>query len=171
VGMAWEWVAPVAAAGGASIGSLTTWLAGQGSRRHTEALAREARRQQRFADAYIELLITVEAMGQWAQLVRPMLDVGMSTPSLPSFEQQARVQALLAGYATPQVKALFETYSESIREIVKIDQRIADVIHFGDREIGVSRGELWQRLDMTLRPAEAAARKALANQVSIELAG
>lgn len=169
--MAWEWVAPVSAAGGATIGALTTWLAGLGSRRHAATLAREERRQQRFADAYIELLITVEAMGQWAQLVRPMLDVGQVPPTLPTFEQQARVQALLAGYATPEVKALFQTYSDAVLEIIKVDQLLGDLIQHGDREIGVSRGELWQRLDTKLRPAEAAARKALADQVSAELRG
>jgi hypothetical protein len=142
-----------------------TWLAGRGGRRHAEMMAREERRQQRFADAYIELLTTVEKMGQWAQLVRPMLDIGITVPPLPDLDQQARVQALVAGHASGEVQNLFEKYTLTVREILKVDRQIGLVIEHGDKEIGVSRVDLWEHLDMTLRLNETAARKALAQQV------
>ncbi|MGI6873976.1 hypothetical protein [Amycolatopsis sp. 3B14] len=106
-----------------------------------------------------------------AQLVRPMLDGGQVPPTLPTFEQQARVQALLAGHATPEVKALFQTYSDAVLEIIKVDQLPGDLIQHGDREIGVSRGELWQRLDTKITSCGGSSTEALADRVSAELRG
>jgi hypothetical protein len=54
-------------------------------------MAREARRQQRFADAYVELLCMVERMGHWA-ILRPMLETSppRPVPPMPDAAEQTR---------------------------------------------------------------------------------
>ena len=44
---------------------------------HEVLLAREARIQQRLEDAYVEVLTFVYRVGQWVDLTRPLIDVGM----------------------------------------------------------------------------------------------
>lgn len=163
-GMAWEWVAPVSAAAGASVGAIAAWRTAKGGRDHAEAMAGLERRQQRFADAYVELLTTAEQFGQWAQLVRPAYDEGKPVPALPSLDRQARVNAVVAAYASPEVRKLVDDYLSIIGEIVEADRQIGDALdHNGPRV------DIWEKLDLTLRPKEVAAREALGTRVSEEL--
>jgi hypothetical protein len=178
--MAWEWLAPASALVGASVGVLGTWLTGRGSRRHAETIAklgldhaaqmaREERRQQRFADAYVEMLMTVERMGHWAQLVCPWYNTGSPVPPLPELDEQARVEAVVKAYASAGIRELFEQYLETVSAIARMECQINFLLEHGERAGGPDSAELWQQLDDTLRPGELAARRALAAQVSVEL--
>jgi len=166
--MQWDWDVVVSALGGLVVGAGVVWLAGHSARRQVAGRLREERHRHRFAEAYVELLTTLEKLGQWAQLVRPVLDFGIEAPPLPGLAEQARVQALLAAYGSPQVVDLYHAHHKTIAEILKLDQLIASVVERGE-EVGVGRSDLWERLDTKLRPDEAAARKALALRVAVEL--
>jgi len=143
--------------------------------KHERQLAGEARVQQRLAEAYVELLELVHAVGQWSDLVRPIIGPGPEPPPLPSLPQQARVQALIDAYASDAVKGLMKSWQDVVTKV-----RVADMtIGFASQRDGVrspaaaeQRQQLeekgWQEL-MALRPAEHAARQALADQVAAEL--
>jgi hypothetical protein len=179
--MAWEWVAPVSAAGGASIGTVTTWLTGMGGRRHArditrstlrhaELMAAEERHQQRLADAYVQLLTTIQRLGQWAELVRPMVGPTPQRP-LPDLEEQAQTLALVGAYASPSVAALYEEYAAVIKAMLRADSDIRREERQG-AEVGPgSTTEPWRKLEMELRPAEITARRKLAEQIATELRG
>jgi len=87
-----EWIPVIGAAIGATAavivgvtGIVFTWLTGKQAREqaelvadkrleHERTMAHEARRQERRGNAYVRLLTVVETTGQWAQMVKPMLD-------------------------------------------------------------------------------------------------
>ena len=114
--MAWEWVSPVAAAAGAvsagGIGAYFTWKTGKQSRElvvrtlqdqfgHDRLQAREDREQQRLENAYIEPLKMTERVGNWAQMIYPMVQTGpLPETPLPSLEVQADTAALLSAFGT-----------------------------------------------------------------------
>ena len=84
-------------------------------------MAREARTQERLANAYVDLLDMAERTGQWAQSVRPMMDTipPQPVPPLPELSEQARVEALVGAFGSNEVRRLMEarvsTSSASIR--------------------------------------------------------
>ncbi len=183
--MAWEWVAPVAAAGGASIGAITTMLTARGGRAHAEQLAvlnaehaertlLDERRQRRFAEAYVDVLQLVEQMGQWAQMVRPVIDTDPPRElpvTLPSLGEQARVQALAKAYGTPIVNQLLSEHQEIMKRILHSDRvlGLADAAQKKGKDVGIEPLKVWQQLINIEKPAEVAKREELAAQVATEL--
>jgi 2-keto-4-pentenoate hydratase len=132
--------------------------------------ARVERRQQRFADAYIELLEVLGHFGQWAQTVRPVADFGEPQHPLPAPEQQARVRTLVAAYGSPEVKDLYENYQKVIGSVQTVDRKIG--LAMQPQQVGTdlakSEPDLWDKLHQ-LRLAEREARSRLGTQVSLEL--
>lgn len=191
--MAWEWVSPVAAAGGGllggGIGAFFTWLTGQQSRdqalttlrdqlHHDRLQAREAREQERLESAYLELLKMAERTGQWAQMVYPEMQAGpLPDTPIPSLEIQADTAALLAAFGSEDVRELGERWEAVVRQMI----RNAELVEFEERNPpmpGDSTDYRWQRpyensprwVIHTLRPDEKLARDALGAQVRSELA-
>jgi hypothetical protein len=169
--MAWDWVAPVCAAGGAvlgaGVGAMTTWLTGKGAREHAERLARTERQQQRLADAYIELLEMLQHLGQWVVSVQPFIDFGEPKHPTPPAEQQARVLALVAAYGSPELRKLFDAYRHNIAAIRSVDQKIT--MAQTSKEYGLNEPDLRLELIQTLRPAEQKLREQISNLVASEL--
>jgi hypothetical protein len=92
---------------------------------HEMEMARDQRRQQRLAETYIVLLEQAERMGQWAAFVRPLMERAEGPrPALPDLAEQARVEALVRAYGSPEVKALVDEWRQTIREIIGADATI-----------------------------------------------
>ncbi len=166
--MAWEWVSPIATATAGVAGIVFTWLTGKQARDDTRAIAREARQQQRLEDAYVELLKMAERVGQWAQMVCPVIDFGgqPDTP-LPSFEVQADASALMGAFGSEAVREKREAWESVVRKMASLVNQIRweEADPTGGRIPQISsRATLHE-----LRPDERAARQALADQVAVEL--
>ena len=137
---------------------------------HERQMAREARRYQRLAEAYVPVLDFAFKVGLWTELVRPLIQIGeVELPPLPSLEEQAHVQALVAAYASSEVKQLMLAWRDQLNNM----RRAADmIISFAQRECArghIDGGTEWLKLEQEYRPAERQARQALADQVSAEL--
>ena len=188
--MAWEWVSPVAAASGGlfggAIGAYFAWLSGQQSREqvsrtlqeqfgHDRLQAREDREQQRLENAYLELLRMTERVGNWAQMVYPVIQTGpLPETPLPSPEVQAATAALLAAFGSEEVRQLGETWDAVVRQMI----RQAELVQFDESNPPQPGDPRLQRhyqnsprwvID-TLRPEEQRTRRALGAQVRSELA-
>lgn len=167
--MAWEWVAPVSAAGGGAIGAVTTWLAGRSARRDAAVLDLSKRRQQQLADAYIELLEMLHHVGQWVLSIHRTYDEGQPKHPLPSAEQQVRVRALVDGFGSPVVKDLFADYDTLIHEIMSADRQITAATP--DHDIGRNTRQPRHEFGLRLRPDEQELRAKITEQVAAELQG
>lgn len=182
--MAWEWVAPVCTGTIGSIGIVATGLTARGGRKHAESvaserigherkLAEDARRQARLADAYVELLAIVNRIAAYADLIRPVIDTTppRTPPPLPTLDEQARAEALVMAFGTKPVEDLFETWRQTVWEIIGADQMIGLMLE--ERSQGQSSGkhymETWNRLETEMRPAQRSARKKLAEAIGVEL--
>jgi hypothetical protein len=179
--MAWEWVAPVCTAAVGAIGVVATALTAKGGRTHAERvagrrmehereLAEDSRRQERLADAYVELLGIVNRTAHYADMVRPFVDTNppAPTPPLPHVDEQMRAESLVMAFGSRNVEALFETWRQTIWAIIRADQEIG----FGltREESGrTNHMEVWRQLVDELKPAQKAARSALADAVAVEL--
>jgi len=143
---------------------------------HAERMAREDRLQHRLSDAYIELLEFAERFGQWVAQLRPSTaDPARSQQaSMPGLAEQARVQALVSSYGSPEVKALAEVWLAAVKEVAAIDVDIRATLD--DRRTGAGHHvdytiETWNNLEYQMRPAEKEARTRLTRQISDELQG
>ncbi len=142
-------------------------------RAHALALAREARQQERLADAYVEVLRIVEEVAHWAQRVRPMLDTSPlpEPPPLPSIAEQIRMQALLGAFASEDVQARYEAWCQSVYAIQAADMELTwherSVNRHG--QSGIDDAEVWRRLALELKPKERVLRQALIDTVAAEL--
>jgi len=156
-------------------GLLVAVLGGWRDRESARAMAREERHQSRIADAYVALLEGAEKIGNWAALVRPVIDTNppQAPPPLPDVDAQYRVEALVNAYGSGEVKAALEEWRESVRAIRRADRKISVSLYRAqDGSLTaphVSYLDVWQELEDTLRPDEVAARKKLVEQVSSEL--
>jgi hypothetical protein len=136
---------------------------------HEREMAREARRYQRLTEAYVPVLDFAFKVGQWSELVRPMIQIGeVKPPPLPSLDEQAHVQALIAAYASPEVKQLMLAWREHLNNVRKADMTIGFAQQH-DARGHIDDGAEWLKLEQEYRPAERQARQALADQVSHEL--
>ncbi|MET9303559.1 hypothetical protein ABZX66_30030 [Micromonospora aurantiaca] len=184
--MAWEWVGPVmTGAVGISVGItgiVATYKTGKQGRQHAEvlarqqnehdaALAKEQRDQQRRSEAYVELLTMVERVGQWASMVRPMLDTNppRPVPPLPELSEQARSNALVGAYASPAVKERYQAWRKVVMEAIGAVEDIEFAL--ANPDAGLSHIKPRRELDFKHRPAEGDARRALADQIAAELGG
>jgi hypothetical protein len=175
--MAWEWV-PFATVVVTSTATVTVaWrgyrhgerLAGERTE-HEQQLARDARRYQRLTDAYVPLLRFAFRVGQWSDLVRPMIELGQSPPAppLPTLEEQADVDALIAAHASTEVKDLMRAWRDALTNVRKAD-RIIGFAQSPDAHGSINAGEQWLKLEQEYRPAERATRQDISDQVSREL--
>lgn len=174
--MTWDWV-PVAVAGvGAAatvgvafFGFRHAERLGRERNTHERQLASEARRQGRLADAYLELLEFVHAVGQWSELVRPFMDSDppRQPPPLPSLERQARIEALSDAFASQTVRDRMKTWRAVITEIRIADTQLGLLKEHGPIA-GVDSFAPWQKL-LDVRPEERKAREALGDQAAAEL--
>ena len=163
--MAWEWIGTSAVAVAGIIG--TAWN-GKKGRDHAAHLAREQRDHQHRAGAYVEVLTQVEQIGQWALLVSPPIDVGLSVPDLPDGVAQAKSLALMRAHGSDEARWLYQDWLDAVREIFKTVQ----LIRMGqDRASGIPVNELVLKLEQGLRATEQDAREKFAARISAELGG
>lgn len=181
-GSSWSWLAaPVV--GVAGIGG-TVWAAINGrnatdrARRdehvHQEAMAREARIQERRADAYVEALRLMHMVGEWAQRLRPAIEVEPMPPMpLPSQEEQVQVWSLIDVHGSSSCKELFERWQQAANAIRLADRKIGLSIATSQQHgaSGINLMEVWGDLEDKLRPAESEARKVFASAAHEELNG
>lgn len=184
--MAWEWVGPVmTGAVGITVGItgiVATYKTGKQGRQHAEALARqknehdaalakEQRDQQRRSEAYIELLVMAERVGQWVSMVRPMLDTDppRPTPPLPELLEQARSNALISAYASSAVKERYGAWREAVLKAIRAVEEIEFALSRPRSDL--DHVKPWRELDLTHRAAERETREALAGQIASELGG
>jgi hypothetical protein len=187
--VAWEWVAPVATAAATTTvgvaGIFFTWLTGKQSRDHAQETleeqlgherlqAREAREQERLENAYLELLKMAERVGQWAQMVYPMVETGpLPETPLPTLEVQADTAALQAAFGTDRVRQLTETWEA----VVKLMIRQAELVVWeeqhppgpGDPRLQRPYENSPRAVVLRLRPEEKKTRDELGAQVRAEL--
>lgn len=178
----YEWVGPVCVGvvGALGVGS-TFWTGKQGrdhverieNRRfiHDELMAHEARDQERLSEAYVKLLMMVEASGTWAQTVKPMIDTEPPgwVPPLPELQTQHEAESLMNAYGSDEVVALFDDWRSTVFDVIKnvqlIDMEKAERAQGGH---GIDFGQPYRAL-LDLRPVERGRRAALVNQVKAEL--
>jgi hypothetical protein len=137
---------------------------------HERELAEDSRRQERLADAYVELLGIVNRTAHFADMVRPIVDTNPPAPNppLPHVDEQMRAESLVMAFGSRNVEVLFETWRQTVWAIIRADQEIG----FGltREESGhSSHMEVWRQLVDELKPAQKAARSALADAVAVEL--
>jgi hypothetical protein len=99
--------------------------------RHEKGLAREARRQDRLEQAYLELGIYLARHEDWARSVRPFWGQPPAPDPLPPGERW-RIQALVTNYGSPEVQRLLGAWAEAARTIENAGQ----VIGLADRARG-----------------------------------
>ena len=170
--MAYEWVG-IAVVALAGIGA--TLLAGKLERGHSERMTREARQQERLAEAYVHLLVLVGRVGQWAQTVEPMWDCDPAQPvrPLPELDEQAETEAVISAYGSDEVFQAFEAWRDVVQNVMVTVNVISrdQAAGKGHRSNGGSVGESPYLRLHNLRPGEREARKALSRQVRDELRG
>lgn len=161
--MAWEWADFSTAAVGIA-GIAGTWLTARQGFSNQRQLALDARRQDRLENAYVGLLEMVERVGHWAQIAYPLLDSNppAPVPELPSLEEQAHTEALVRAFGSNEVLTLMEVWRNMVQKMLAAD-RIIQSGHEYEAETS-PRAEFFQ-----LKPQEAGARKAIADQVAAEL--
>lgn len=163
-------------------GIIATAVTSSKGRAAAKELADTARVQQRLADAYIDLLKYAEAVGRWAQLVRPASDTSppRMPPDLPDLDVEHTVRAKVFGYASAEVRTLYEKWMSAVVDIRKADTLVGLRLDAQDRHPNhqPKEGEKadwldhltpWSELEDKLRPAELDARASLIAQVSNEL--
>lgn len=162
-----------------------TFIAGERLRRHGQRLAREQREQDRRATAYVDMLISSERIGNWIWSVHPTRKYGVFlAPDGPSADEQAKTKALLLAYGSDEVRDLFGVWDDAARDAIDLAHRITSLGSRGSVfrrtttyliTIPKSRGretkakQLRGELDDEARPAEKAAREALASRINLEL--
>lgn len=173
--MAYEWVAPVAAASIGAVGIVFTWLTAKQGRESAEQGAANAWTRQQKSEAYVRALEIAEQIGNWAQRVRPIADTipPAEAPPAPTLEAQTSTSAWLLAYGSASARNAWEAWFSTVNAI----QKANTVIGF-DQEM-VRRGvpsepqhaDQWPALENVLRPAEREARAGFAAVVRSELAG
>ena len=125
--------------GAAGIGA--TLLAGKFERGHSQRMADEARQQERLADAYVRLLVLVERVGQWAQMVMPLMDMDPPQPvrPLPGLDEQAEAEAVVNAFGSDQVRQGFKAWRDVIQDMI----RAVHLINLGRRLVGATNAHGW----------------------------
>jgi hypothetical protein len=164
-------------------GLLVAGLGGWRDRVATRDLADRERRQNRLADAYVDLLDLCLRVGYWASQLRPITaPPDYQPPEPPTTDEQTRVRAKLAAYGSRAVQDLHEAWHSSVQAIVKADLQVALRLGADDRHNRYSPKpgddvlwrdptEPWAKIYDEYLPAEKAAREALIATVADELAG
>lgn len=92
--------------------------------RHEQELAREARRQDRLEQAYLELGIYLARHEDWARSVRPFWGQVPAPEPMPPGERW-RIQTLVTNYGSAEAQRLLGRWTELARKIENADQVIA----------------------------------------------
>jgi hypothetical protein len=179
--MAWEWVAPAGTAAVGITGIAATFFTARQGRQHAENvaakknahdldLAREQRQQQRRAEAYVEILVIAEQVGQWVSSVVPMFDYGQKVPDLPDLDRQARANALINAYGSSKAIVFYKAWRNAADEAFRaaMDVLLAERGENGHTDLVLERRKA---LDTDLRGKEADARKVLGDELAAELNG
>jgi hypothetical protein len=172
--MAWEWVEPTATGVVAVAGIAGTLWSGRLSRTSAERIAqetherameaaREQRRQERLAVAYVEVLQIAESVGHWAQSFGVVMD--RAEPPLPPLAEQVRARALLLAHGSPDVRAAHHAWASVVDQINLAASNVAR-----DRAERDSTAEDRRRLGLELAPVERERRRELAREIAGELA-
>ncbi len=146
--------------------------------RQTANLARETRTQERLANAYLEVLGSVEREGQWLHNRGDVLvahtDPYFSGPvpslSRPDLGERSKAKALLGAFGSTQVKQRYLVWTLAVASLDEEHLRLA--WNYGEEGGDPSRPidpTTLKELPEELQPAEAAARESLASVVACEL--
>lgn len=183
--MAWEWVAPTVTGVVALAGIGSTFVTASRGRSHAERLAaqgherveatsREARRQERLASAYVEVLDIAQQIGQWAQSLSPIMDTvpPQPLPPLPPIASQSRAQALVLAFGSQRALKALEAWRTSVRDIEHAHHSLQLAQRSLERHgvTGIDEPNIWCNLGTVLKPAEVEARRRLSDVVAADLA-
>jgi hypothetical protein len=129
-----EWIPVISAAIGAAVGVIGIvfpFLTGKQARdqaeqttqnrlEHERTMAQEAREQERRGNAYVRLLTVVETMGQWAQMVKPMLDSDPPQPvgAMPGLDEQAEAMTLVNAFGSDKIRQSFKTWRDLVWDVI-----------------------------------------------------
>jgi len=119
----------LAVLGGLLSGWVSNWLGDKRDQRkyaHEQAMAAEARRQERLEQAYIELLGYLSHHAEWAVSVRPFFETIEAPDPLPRAEVR-RVAALVEAYGSPEVRRLLSDWREHAEKLAEADAIIGVV--------------------------------------------
>jgi len=149
----------------------------------SRSLAETARKQQRLAVAYVELIELAEKIGYWASRLRPVVtvDLDYQPPGPPSLDEQTRVGAKVLAYRSKDVKARWKSWQECVKEIERADLKVRLRLQTSEqyKDYQPKPGENmswrdpmtpWVKIHDEYLPAEMRAREALTDQVTKELA-
>ncbi|MFI6068550.1 hypothetical protein ACIA47_25210 [Micromonospora sp. NPDC051227] len=160
-------------------GFVQAWLTSRDAtarddRRHLHELdmAREQRHHQRIENAYEELLLLVETIGQWASMIRPLVTIeGDPRPQLPPLPEQARVEALVRAYGSQKVRDRLFAWRQVIDQLIEADFQIQAAERSIERQghTSIDDGAERMKIGTQLRPAERARRNELAEEIAAEL--
>jgi hypothetical protein len=126
------------AAGSVATGWLTNWLGSRRDKRrykHEQAMAREARVQERLAQAYIALGEYLSHFEDWARSVHPFLGPVPAPNPLPPGERW-HIEALVTSSGSEEIRGLLDRWGECARQIENADV----VIRMADTACGPSPG-------------------------------
>jgi len=164
----------LAVVGGLVSGMLTNWLGAKRDQRtheHEQVMAREARRQERLEQTYIELLTYLSHHLDWAKSIRPIWGPIPTPDPLPP-EERWRIEALVTAHGSPEVLRLLREWGECAAKIDNADATM--------RLLDKSRNPSQQFDDDAMREHRAIpeykqamfeADKAIRDKVQRELAG
>lgn len=156
-------------------GLLTATLTARANRVAELALVREERAQGRRADAYVALLELMERTELWAQNLKPIVEFeGQKPPDPARDENWYVVLAKLRAYGSPEVEALRAAWVQAVDEVARaawdIEYRKQHRDELPHKLDGKTSFDLYRELREALKPAERAARDAVAARVHVELA-
>jgi hypothetical protein len=114
------------AAGSVANGWLTNWLSSRRDKdryEHEQAMAREARIQERLEQAYITLGEYLSRFEDWARSVHPFLGpVPAPEPLQPG--ERWHIQALVTSFGSEEVQRLLDRWGECAQRIENADAMI-----------------------------------------------
>jgi hypothetical protein len=183
--MAWEWVGPTVTGVVALAGIASTFATASRGRAQAERLAsqsydrsdaasREARRQERLATAYVEVLDIAEQVGQWAQSLSPVMDTipPQPLPPLPPLPSQSRARALILAFGTDEALEALESWRTAVREVEHAHHSLQLAQRTLERHgvTGIDEASIWLNLGTVLKPGEVEARRHLSDVIAADLA-
>jgi hypothetical protein len=117
----------LAVIGGLASGWLTNWLGEKRDQRkyeHEQAMAQEARRQERLEQTYIELLRYLSHYADWTRSVDRVLGMPTPAPDPPPREELNRVEALVEAHGSPEVRRLLSKWREHAAKLQYADDSL-----------------------------------------------
>jgi hypothetical protein len=130
-------------------------------RLHEQRMGEEERRQQRLAEAYLEIMTTAIRIGQALRE-----DGG----PVPVHDDLVRATALAETFASRDALGLFEKWRDTVYRAIEADERFkANSAADEPAKAAVDMRLHWRRQVRDLRLKEADRRRALADAVSAEL--